>query len=157
MRAIVIALLLVGCAPRVDGPVERQRSADRDDATALGVQLAALPGAVSANATIHRTVRDPLGTSAPSPASAAALIVVDDAADRVATAAAATTLVRAAVPEVAAPAIVVVVGAHRPTLVTVGPFVVDEGSAAALKAALAIALGAIAALAGWIAVRSRRA
>lgn len=156
MRVALVVIALVACAPTVDGPVERQRGADREDSVALGVQLAKLPGAVSATATIHRSTRDPLGVSAPSTASAAVLIVVDDATDRAATTAAATTLVRAAVPEVTAPAIVVLVGAHRAELAKVGPFVVDKGSAGALKAALAMALVVIVALAGWIAVRERR-
>ncbi len=157
MGFVLVALALGACTPTVDGPVERQRAADREDAAALGAQLASLPGAVSATATIHRAVRDPLGTSPPSAASVAVLVVVDDAADRAATTANATTLVRAAVPEVSAPAIVVVVGAHRAELAKVGPFVVDKASAGALKAALAIALAVIASLAGWIAMRERRA
>lgn len=157
VRALAIVLLLaVGCAPTVDGPVERQRAADRDDSVALSAQLATLPGAVSATATVHRSTRDPLGVGAPSTASAAVLVVVDDATDVAATTTAATTLVRAAAPEVSAPAIVVLVGAHRAQLAKVGPFVVDKGSAAALKASLAVGLIVIAALAGWIALHVRR-
>lgn len=158
MRRIAIAFLVgwFGCAPTVDGPVERQRTADREDAAVLGAQLARLPGAASATATIQRPLADPLGTHAPRRASAAALVIVDDATDRAATVAAATTLVRAAAPEVEAPAVVVLVGAHRARLATVGPFVVDEGSAGALKAVLAIALVLIAGLATWIALRERR-
>ncbi len=152
----LVANALAACAPSVDGPVERQRAADRDDSVVLGAQLATLPGAVSATATIHRSVRDPLGLSAPSSASAAVLVVVDDGTDRPATLAAATTLVSAAVPEVRAPAIVVLVGAHRAELAKVGPFVVDKASAGALKAALAIALLVILGLAAWIAMRERR-
>jgi type III secretory pathway lipoprotein EscJ len=154
--ALLIALACAACAPTVDGPVERQRTADRDDSTALSAQLAKLPGAVSATATLHRSARDPLGVGAPSTASAAVLVVVDDATDRAATTTAATTLVKAAAPEVSAPAIVVLIGAHRAELAKVGPFVVDKGSAGALKAALAIALVVIAGLAGWIAQRERR-
>jgi type III secretory pathway lipoprotein EscJ len=153
---LVIACALVACAPRVDGPVERQRTADRDDSVALGAQLAKLPGAMSATATIHRAARDPLGVSPASNSSVAVLIVVDDATDRAATTTAATTLVKATVPEVNAPAVVVLVGAHRAELAKVGPFVVDKDSAGALKAALAIALVVIVALAGWIAMRERK-
>lgn len=157
VRVLAIAIVLgwLGCAPTVDGPIERQRAADRDDSLALGAQLAKLPGAVSTTATIHRSVRDPLGTSASSTASAAVLVVVDDGANRAATLEAATTFVRAAVPDVEAPAVVVLVGAHRAELAKVGPFVVDKASAGALKAVLAIALGVILVLAGWIAVRER--
>ncbi|MFN0251369.1 MAG: hypothetical protein ACKV2T_31125 [Kofleriaceae bacterium] len=155
-QAATLACVLAACAPTVDGPVERQRTADREDSLALGVQLATLPGTVSATATIHRAVRDPLGVSPASTASVAVLVVVDDATDRAATTTAATTLVKAAVPEVSAPAVVVLVGAHRAELARVGPFVVDKDSAGALKAALAVALVTILALAGWIAIRERR-
>ena len=154
---MVIAVALAACAPTVDGPLERSRAADREDARALEAQLAKLPGAASATVTLHRPARDPLGVSPPSSAAASVLLVVDDATDRAAITASATTLVRAAAPEVSAPAIVVAVGVHRAQLVDVGPFVVDKRSAGALKAALAIALAVIAALAGWIALRERRA
>ena len=152
----MFAVACAACAPTVDGPVERQRAADREDSLALGAQLARLPGATSATATVHRAARDPLGVGAPSSGAVAVLIVIDDATDRAATASAATTLVRAAIPEVSAPAIVVAVGAHRPELANVGPFEVDRASAGALKAVLAGALALIAALAGWIAVRERQ-
>jgi type III secretory pathway lipoprotein EscJ len=154
--AFAIIAWASACAPKVDGPVEQQRAADREDAIALGAQLATLPGAVSATATIHRPARDPLALGAPSPASVAVLVVVDDATDRVATTSAANTLVKAAVPEVTTPAVVVMVGAHRAELAKVGPFVVDKSSAGALKAVLAVALALIAGLAGWIALRERR-
>jgi type III secretory pathway lipoprotein EscJ len=168
-RLVAVAIFVgLGCAPTVDGPVERQRVADRDDSLALSAQLATLPGAVSATATIHRPATDPLGTSATSKASgasgasgasaasAAVLVVVDDATDRVATSQAASMLVHASAPEVGAPAIVVLVGAHRAELANVGPFVVEKSSAAALKAVLAIALVVILGLAAWIALRERR-
>ena len=154
---IVVAIALAACAPTVDGPVERQRAVDRDDGDRLALQLAQLPGAVSAQVTLHRAARDPLGVSPPSPASAAALIIVDDQANRAAVTQAATTLVRAAAPEITAPAIVVEVGVVRPTLAKVGPFTVEASSKGTLKAVLAIALAMIAGLAGWIALSSRRA
>ncbi|MDX2090573.1 MAG: hypothetical protein SFX73_22125 [Kofleriaceae bacterium] len=152
----VILAVLVGCAPAVDGPVERQRATDRADADRTGAQLATLPGALSASVTIHRPARDPLGVSPPSPASAAALIVVDNRADRIEVTTAATALLRAAAPEVATPTVVTVVGAHRPELARVGPFTVAAASKGTLKAALALALGVIAVLAGWIALRERQ-
>lgn len=156
-RGIAVAFVaLAACAPTVDGPVERQRAADRADADRASAQLATLPGALSASVTIHRPARDPLGVSPPSPVSAAALIVVDDRADRAEVTAAATALVRAAAPEVPAPTIVTVVGAHRPELARVGPFTVEAGSQRTLKVALAVALAAIAVLAGWIAMREHR-
>lgn len=155
-RGIVVAVVLAACAPTVEGPVERQRAADREDGDRLALQLAQLPGAVSAQVTLHRAARDPLGVAPASPASAAALIIVDDQANRAAITQSATTLVRAAAPEITAPAILVEVGVVRPTLAKVGPFTVEAASKAKLKAVLAIALALIAGLAGWIAITSRR-
>jgi len=154
---IVLALLgVAACAPTVDGPADHQRSIDREDADRLAAQLAALPGAIGAHATLHRSVRDPLAVTPPSPSSAAVLIVVDDRADRPAVTRAATELTRATAPEIARPVILVEVGAIRPTLAKVGPFTVEAASRAPLRAALAIALVLVAALAGWIALRERR-
>ncbi len=148
-----ISIGLGACAPTVDGPVERQRASDRDDADHLASQLGALPGVISASVTVHRAARDPLGVTGPSLPSGVALIVIDDAADRPAIARTAKTLFAATVPEIPAPAVEVVVGAHRPTLASVGPFTVEESSKAPLRIALAIALALIAGLAGWVAVR----
>ncbi len=156
VRLLGIAIAITACAPRVDGPVERQRAADHVDGDRLAQQLAALPGAVSAHVTLHRAVADPLTTTPPVPSSAGVLLVVDDEADRAAVARAATALVRAAAPEITSPEVIVEVGAHRPALATVGPFTVEERSRGPLRAALAIALAAIAGLAAWIAVRERQ-
>lgn len=158
LHGIALALLvgLGACAPTVDGPAERQRTVDREDATQLAAQLASLPGAVSASATLHRSVRDPLAVSPPSPSSAAVLIVVDDRADRAAITRSATELTRATAPEIPNPLILVEVGAIRPTLAKVGPFTVEAASTGPLRTALAIALILVAVLAGWIAVRERR-
>jgi hypothetical protein len=147
-----------------------QRGRDREDGAAAAAQLAQLPGAVSASVTIHRPVRDPLlPTPSPTPtpsltpvpsaerATVAALLVVDDRADRAAVTAAATTLLRAAAPEVGAPEVMTMVGAHRAVLAKVGPFTVEAASKTALEAALIGALALIAGLAAWIAVRERRA
>lgn len=162
-RWLAIAAL-AACAPTIDNPVEVQRGRDREDGAAAAAQLAQLPGAVSASVTIHRPVRDPLLptpslTPVPSAARAtvAALIVVDDRADRAAVTAAATTLLRAAAPEVGAPEVMTMVGAHRAVLAKVGPFTVEAASKTALEAALIGALALIAGLAAWIAVRERRA
>ena len=150
-----IALMLAACAPTVDGPADRQRTVDREDADRLAAQLGTLPGAVRASATLHRAVRDPLAVTPPSPSSAAVLVIVDDRADRAATARAATELTRAAAPEIERPVILVEVGAVRPTLAKVGPFTVEAASRGPLRAALAIALALVALLAGWIALRER--
>jgi len=153
---IVVALAIAACAPSVDGPLEHQRTIDREDGDHLAIQLATLPGALHATVTLHRAAVDPLAVTAPSPASAGVLIVVDDAADRAAVTAAATALVHAAAPDVTHPAILVEVGAHRPALAKVGPFTVAASSRGPLRAMLAIAFVVIAALAGWILLRYRR-
>ncbi|MDB4958065.1 MAG: hypothetical protein JWO36_5634 [Myxococcales bacterium] len=157
VRAFVFSLaMLGGCAPQVDGPVEQHRAVDRDDADRLARQLAELPGAVRSQVTLHRPVRDPLGTEPPGPASAAVLVVVDDQADRAAIERSARALARGTAPEIADPSIVIEIGAIRPVLAQVGPFTVEQHSKSALVAALSIALAVIAVLAGWVAWRERR-
>ena len=160
-RGLAVALALAACAPAVDGPAERQRALDREDSARLAAQLSALPGVVRAEAVIRRAARDPIVAPAAAPAiapAASVAITIDDRADRAAIASAARTLAAALAPG-AAPAIVVEVGAIRPRLAKVGPFTVEAGSQAPLRAALAAALVAIAALAGalgWAALRQRR-
>jgi hypothetical protein len=149
-----LLVLLVACAPVVDGPAERQRAADHADAARLTAQLAALPGVVRAEVLLLRSISDPLAPTPPTRAAASLVIIVDDRADRAATAAAARALSRTAAPDVD-PTILVEVGATRPSLATVGPFTVEASSRTPLKAALAIALGLVLALAGWIAYRER--
>jgi type III secretory pathway lipoprotein EscJ len=152
-----VALLLVACmacAPQIDGPIERQRALDRADSARLAVQLAELPGAVRAEVTLHRPTLDPL-TAAATPGSAAVLVVVDDQADRRAIQRSAIALVRGTAPEIGEPAIVVELGAVRPELASVGPFVVDARSKRGVVAAFAVALVLIAGLAGFIAYRER--
>jgi type III secretory pathway lipoprotein EscJ len=149
-----LIVLVVACAPQIDGPVERQRTIDRDDSTRLSSQLAQLPGAVRAEVTLHRPVVDPLSESV-TPASAAVLVVVDDQADRSAVRHSAIALVRGTAPEITEPAIVVEVGEVRSTLATVGPFSVEARSKPRLVATFAIALGLIAGLAGFVAWRER--
>jgi hypothetical protein len=158
-RGIVVGLVLAfaACAPTVDGPREHQRTADREDADRLAAQLGALPGALSAQVTLHRAAHDPLTSAPPGAPTGVALIIVDDAADRAAIERTATTLFTASAPDVPRPAIVIEVGAHRPELARVGPFTVEAGSKGALRAVLAMALGAIALLASWIAFTARRA
>jgi hypothetical protein len=159
LLALALAAAAAACAPAVDGPAERQRALDREDGARLAVQLAALPGVVRAEAVVRRPVRDPLapGRAAPdapaapaAPETASIVIIVDDRADRAAIAGAARTLARAIAPG-AAPAILVEIGAIRPSLADVGPFTVEAASRAPLKATLAAALALIAALAAWIA------
>lgn len=153
---VAITIALAACAPSVDGPIERQRAADREDADRLALQLLSLPGTITASVTLHRTAADPLGTGPASRASGVALIVVDDAVDRAEVSATASALFAASAPEIPDRVVSVVVGAHRPALASVGPFTVEEGSRGPLRATLALALGAIAVLAAWIAYRERR-
>lgn len=143
---VVFAVVIAACAPVVDGPAEQARAADAADGDRLGAQLAALPGAWSAHATLHRAVRDPLSGET-SPASAAVLVVIDDHTDRSATQRAAEALVHGAAPEIAAPIVLVEIGAPRPELAGVGPFRVAKASRTPLLATLAVCLLAIAALA----------
>lgn len=155
-RLGIIALLaaaIAACAPAVDGPTERRRAADREDADRLAAQLAQLPGTVSVGVTLHRPAADPLAPSPASPATGLALIVVDDSVERDAMTRTARSLFAASAPEVTAPAIEVVVGGRRPQLANVGPFSVAEGSARPLRVVLAGALGLLAVLAAWIALR----
>jgi hypothetical protein len=147
---------LAACAPTIDGPADHQRAIDRDDADRLAAQLAVLPGAVRATVALHRPLRDPLATPQQlPPPTLAAVIVVDDGADRGAVTAAATHLARAAAPEVDAPNIAIELGAERPVLARVGPFVVAARDRGALVATLATAAALVALLAGWIAWRER--
>lgn len=146
LRGIAIACVLGGCAPVVDAPSGRARAGDLADSDRLSAQLGALPGAWSAHATLHRAFREPL-TGASAPAIASALIVVEESADRAALQHAAEALVHAAIPEAAAPTVIVVAGAPRPELARVGPFRVERGSRAPLLATLAACLIVIAALA----------
>lgn len=152
---LVVLVLLGACAPAVDGPVEQQRGVDRADEQRLTAQLIALPGVVRAEVLVRRPVRDPLGVKSAAGSGASIVVIVDDQADRDATKAAAQSLMGVAAPGVT-PTIVVEVGAVRPVLAKVGPFTVEAGSKTRLKAALALALAVIAALAGWIALRLRR-
>ncbi len=152
-RLAIACALAIGCAPVVDGPVEKQRVADRSDGDRLAAQLAALPGVVRTEVLLRRPVRDPLGV-APAAASAASIVViVDDQADRAATLA--TTKRLAAAAFEIEPAIVVEVGAVRPVMAKLGPFTVEARSKSPLKAALVVVLGVLAALAGLIAWRAR--
>lgn len=155
MRAAPLLAILLACAPTIEGPAERQRARDRDDADRLGVGLAQLPGAVRAEVWLRRGSVEPF-TGAASPTSVAALVVIDDHADRDVLAGHARNLVRAAVPEVAAPAIVIARGAPRPRLAAVGPFTVEAGSRRRLVAAIAAAFAALAGLGAWVAWHERR-
>jgi len=144
-----VLLVVIACAPAIDGPLEQQRARDTADAALLAAQLGQLPGAVRAEVTLHRPLRDPLGSS--QPGSAAVLVVVDDHADRQGVARSARALVHGTAPELADPVVTVELGALRPALARVGPFTVEAASKPRLVAALAVALAAIAALAAWIA------
>jgi type III secretory pathway lipoprotein EscJ len=154
VRVALMIVAIVACAPQIDGPIERQRVIDRGDSDRLAAQLAALPGAVRAEVTLHRPVIDPL-SEAGAPGSAAVLIVIDDRADRAAITRSAIALVRGTAPEIHEPSIVVELGAVRPELARVGPFSVEASSKPRLVAALAIALLLIVLLAGVVAWRER--
>lgn len=145
--------MLAACAPTIDGPVDQQRTRDAADAAHVSAQLAALPGAVRADVTLHRAVHDPLGPS--QPASAAVLVVVDDHADRAAIERDARALLHGTAPDITDAQIAVEVGAVRPTLAKVGPFTVEASSRPRLVAALALLLSVVAGLAGWLAWRER--
>ncbi len=153
----IIAVVLAACAPTVDAPATRQRAADAADAAQLGAQLGALPGVVRTAVTLRRPLADPLAPATPpAPATAGVVIVIDDRADGATITRAATALVRAAAPEVAAPALVVEVGAHRPALARVGPFTVEAASRPRLRATLVGGLALILGLASLLAMRERR-
>jgi len=157
--AIALAVVIsAGCAPQLDGPIDHQRAIDRDDGDRLAAQLAQLPGVVTASVVLHHAMRDPLGTTAASPAMVTAVIAVDDKADPAALRAATTRLAHATLPELPAGPLPIEINAvvHRPTVVKVGPFSVEQSSRAPLKATLALGLVAIAGLATTIALRARR-
>lgn len=153
--AVALALAAAGCAPRIDGAAELARTHDREDASAVARQLAALPGVVSAEVVLRRPVADPLAARpVAATATASVVAIVDDRADRRAIETAARALVATAAPG-AATAVVVEVGVVRAELARVGPFVVERGSRTPLRLALGGALALIAALAVAIAYRYR--
>lgn len=158
MRAALVIAALVACAPScapsIDGPIERQRTIDREDGERLAAQLAQLPGAVRASVTLRRPIVDPL-TEVATPGSAAILIVVDDKADRRAIETSALALVRGTAPEIDEPAIAIALGAVRPELATVGPFTVEARSKARVVLGFASTLALVVMLAGYIAWRER--
>jgi len=152
MRALWI-LAIVGCAPTIDGPIERARLADREDAAALTAQLRALPGATAAEVIIRRPARDPFTNAAP-PTMASVVIVIDDPAYRSAIADATTRLVHAVVPEVNQPEIVVQHRVAQPQVVS-SKLNVGAPTKSRFSGALIIALSLIAVFAGYIAWRER--
>lgn len=171
-RLAIAVVISGGCAPVVDGPIERQRAIDRDDGDRLAAQLAQLPGVVTAGVVLHRAVRDPLGplaplaplgprgtlgTPPPAAATLSAVITIDDRAAPGAIRAATERLARAALPELAAGALAIEIhaSAPRPALARVGPFAVEASSQAPLKAVLVLGCVAIAALAGALARQAR--
>jgi hypothetical protein len=159
LARVAIAVAISGCAPAVDGPVERQRAIDREDSARLTALVARLPGVVTAEVALRRAMRDPLATAPPSPAAFSAVITVDDPARGDAIGATTERLARAALPELATPVIEIHAAARQDAaLARVGPFSVEASSRAPLKAVLATGCLAIAALAGalaWSAWRHR--
>ncbi len=165
MRRVLLCAALVGgcgaaisCAPSVDGVAERQRAVDTDDGAHLAAALGALPGVVSAQATVRRVIDDPLRphAGAAGAATAAVLIVIDDHADRAQTLATARQLARGVAPDVTDPQLVVALSDPRPALAHVGPFEVVASSRRPLILTLAVALAAIAGLALALARYARR-
>lgn len=150
-----LLILLVACAPAVDGPAEKQRVVDRGEGDRLAVQLAALPGVVRTDVIVRRPARDPLSRDAAvAPATASIVVIVDEQTDKAATADAVKRLAGAAVPGIE-PAIVVEVGATRPVMAKLGPFTVEASSKRPLKIAMAIVLALLAAISGAVAWRTR--
>lgn len=157
VRAACAIAWLAACAPTVDGPIEHQRAIDRDDSTRLTAQLALIPGVVASQVVLHHAARDPLALAPAAPAVFSAVITTDDAAAPDALRAAAIRLARALAPELGdAVAVEVVPVVHRPTVVRVGPFSVEDRSQRALRITLVIACLAIAGLAALLMRRSRR-
>ena len=155
--AVVLLVALGACAPSVDGPVAQQHTRDVRDGAALARQIAQLPGAVSAQASLVRPVRDPLGMEEPVlRAEATAIVLVDSATDRAATETAARALMLAMVPQLTAPRVIILATSPHIDYARVGPFAVAGESKLALKITLAFAFALIAALAGWIALRELR-
>jgi hypothetical protein len=146
-----------GCAPLIDGPIEHQRSRDREDADQLAAQLAQLPGVVGATVVLHHAVRDPLAVRPAAAATFSAVIATDDQAAPDALRAATARLARAAVPELSAGALAIELNmtVRRPVLAQLGPFWVEQSSRTPLKAVLALGCLAIFALAGTLAWRAR--
>jgi type III secretory pathway lipoprotein EscJ len=176
---VVIALawaVAAACAPQeaFAPPAERHARADARLGADLAAHLAALPGVADASVVVRTPRIDPLGPLAPlaplappapaGPARASVILTLAPGADAAAATDAARAAVVAAVPGLAADAIAVVAaappGPARAGLTRVGPFEVDAGSRRPLQLALAAALVAIAALAGWVValeLRRRRA
>jgi len=155
--AVVIA---TGCAPPVDGPLERQRAIDREDGDRLAAQLRQLPGVVAATVVLHHAMRDPLAVAPPAGATFGAVIATDDQAAPDALRAATLRLAHAALPELAGTAtlpIQINATVHRATLAQVGPFWVETSSRTPLRAVLALGCLAIAGLAGTLARSARGA
>lgn len=150
-RLAIAVAISTGCAPTVDGPLERQRAVDREDGARLAALLAQLPGVATADVVLHRAMRDPLSLSPPTAVAFHAVITLDAPARRDAICAATERLARAALPDLAAPAIEVHDAPARDAVVRVGPFRVEASSRAPLRAVLAAACLAIAALAGALA------
>jgi len=157
--AIAVAIA-AGCAPPIDGPIERQRAIDREDGDRLAAQLVQLPGVVAANVVLHHAMRDPLAVTPPAAPAFAAVIATDDQAAPDAIRAAAIRLAHAALPELAGSAVLPIeinAAVHRPTLAKVGPFWVSASSRTPLRVVLALGCLAIAGLAGTLALSARGA
>jgi type III secretory pathway lipoprotein EscJ len=134
VRALLV--LIAACAPTVATPVEHQAALDREESARIAAQLAALPGAQSAQVTLHRPTIDPF-TQHATPGAAAVAIAAEPSADRAALADAARALVHASAPDISAPMVAFTPAAPR----TVTR---DNRPLAALLALLAVSAGFIA-------------
>ncbi len=150
-----LLVLLAACAPAIDTPVERGRTADREDAITLAQQLQHLPGVVHADVVLRRPVTDPLATSPAPPPTGAIVLGVDDRADHATLDRDARALLHATAPSITDATVTITTTAVRPTLAKVGPFTVESSSKPLLVTTLALLLLAVAALAGVLAYRSR--
>lgn len=141
----------------VPSPAMTQARRDADRARALDAQLRALPGVVAARSLVRTPVDDPLAPAHRDAPATASIAIHAEASRAAALTDEARRLAGAALPDVDAAHLTIVVAEAAPQgLATVGPFQVAPTSRGPLRATLAAVLGLIIALAGYIAWRERR-
>ena len=156
---LVVATLASACSgDLVPTPARTQATRDTARASALDVQLRALPGVVDVHAMVRTPVDDPLAPRHDEPPASASVAVHAAPSRAAALADEVRALAAAALPDVDAARLTVVVAEATPPAATakVGPFEVAQTSRGALRATLAIAFALIIVLAGFIAWRERR-
>ena len=157
---LAAATLACACSgDLVPTPARTQATRDAARATALDAQLRALPGVVDVRAMVRTPVDDPLAPQRQEPPASASVAVHAEASRAAALAGEVRALAAAALPDVDAARLTVVIAEATPTtaMAKVGPFEVAPRSRGPLRATLAIVFGLIIALAGFIAWRERRA